>query len=462
MPARRDMHTGRMGFLHRSWGPLEPFDDSFPAMLGRHGVYSHLITDHMHYFRDGGATYHTQYTTFDFVRGQSGDNWQATVNPDWQNLAQKYHPCQFSTSRDDEHAQHILNREAYRTEGDYPMVKCVDAGLVFLEGNNAADDWFLQIETFDPHEPFCAPQRFREGIETGYNGPVLDWPPYRRNEFNPTESAELRANYDAKLAFCDEQLGRILDTFDRLRLWDDTMLVVSTDHGYLLGEHDWWAKNRMPCYEEIAHIPLFLHHPQYANMAGSRCDALTQTMDLAPTFLDAHGTERGPDMIGRNLFDVLNHGSGHEAALFGLYGGAVNVTDGRYIYHLYPSDMDVGALNQYTLMPMTLGGLFSPEELADAEMAKPFRFTKGARIMRIPVKETSPFLYNQGPKVMQDTGTTLYDLANDPQQLRPFRDEEVEARLVESLKRIMRSLDSPPEIYARLGLRTPRARVSSP
>jgi arylsulfatase A-like enzyme len=48
IPARRELHTGRYNFLHRSWGPLEPFDDSMPAILGRAGVYTHLTTDHQH------------------------------------------------------------------------------------------------------------------------------------------------------------------------------------------------------------------------------------------------------------------------------------------------------------------------------------------------------------------------------------------------------------------------------
>ncbi len=69
MTARRDMHAGRMHFLHRSWGPLEPYDDSFVRMLGENGTYTHLSTDHMHYFREGGATYHTCFTTYDFIRG---------------------------------------------------------------------------------------------------------------------------------------------------------------------------------------------------------------------------------------------------------------------------------------------------------------------------------------------------------------------------------------------------------
>ena len=76
IPARRELHTGRYNFLHRSWGPLEPFDDSMPAMLGEHGVYTHLTTDHQHYFEDGGATYHSRYNTWEFARGQEGDLWK--------------------------------------------------------------------------------------------------------------------------------------------------------------------------------------------------------------------------------------------------------------------------------------------------------------------------------------------------------------------------------------------------
>jgi len=58
MPARRELHTGRYNFLHRSWGPLEPFDLSMPEILRHHGVSTHLISDHQHYWEDGGATYH--------------------------------------------------------------------------------------------------------------------------------------------------------------------------------------------------------------------------------------------------------------------------------------------------------------------------------------------------------------------------------------------------------------------
>ncbi len=76
MPARRELHTGRCNFLHRSWGPVEPFDDSVPQILRENGVYSHLISDHMHYWEDGGATYHQRYNSWEIIRGQEGDKWK--------------------------------------------------------------------------------------------------------------------------------------------------------------------------------------------------------------------------------------------------------------------------------------------------------------------------------------------------------------------------------------------------
>ena len=79
-------------------------------------------------------------------------------------------------------------------------------------------------------------------------------------EINPEGLLMLssRNRYLALLSMCDASLGRLLDLMDARDMWKDTALVVTTDHGFLLGEHDWWAKNRMNMYEEVAHIPLFV------------------------------------------------------------------------------------------------------------------------------------------------------------------------------------------------------------
>ena len=84
MPARRDLLTGRLSFLHRSWGPVEPFDRCWPDVLFEaKDTYSHLITDHFHYWEDGGATYHNRYDSYELFRGQEGDRWVPVVAPDW-------------------------------------------------------------------------------------------------------------------------------------------------------------------------------------------------------------------------------------------------------------------------------------------------------------------------------------------------------------------------------------------
>ncbi len=57
MPARKDLLTGRMDFLERGWGGLEPFNETFPEILSKHGIYTHIVTDHYHYFATGGENY---------------------------------------------------------------------------------------------------------------------------------------------------------------------------------------------------------------------------------------------------------------------------------------------------------------------------------------------------------------------------------------------------------------------
>jgi arylsulfatase A-like enzyme len=314
----------------------------------------------------------------------------------------------------------------------------------------------LQIETFDPHEPFFAPARFREAFPTNYRGPILDWPPYARVEEAPDECAELRANYCAVVALCDAQLGRLLDHFDAHDLWRDTALVVTTDHGFLLGEHEWWAKNRMNMYEEVAHIPLFVWHPVCSGHAGERRSALTQNIDLTATFLNMFGVESPSEVQGKSLLPVLAQDQElREAALFGYFGGAVNLADGRFTYFRYPADLGAQEVYQYTVMPTHMAEPFSADELAAATLAPPFPFTKGVPLLRVPVTERSPIYANYGPGALLDRETVLFDLESDPDQLAPIRDTAIEARLAALMAGLMAATDAPAEAFARLGLEPP-------
>ncbi|PZU06748.1 sulfatase [Sphingomonas sp.] len=444
MPARRDMQTGRLSFLHRSWGPLEPFDNSFPEILKQNGVYTHLVTDHYHYWEDGGATYHNRYGSYEFVRGQEADAWKAMVQPPWERFKELFHASQYS--EEGKYKHYMINREFIRDEADFPSVQCFKHGYEFLDANRDADNWLLQIETFDPHEPFYAPERFKRPFQTGYNGPILDWPRYGKVDELPAEADELRANYYATVSLCDFLLGELLDYFDAHDMWKDTALVVTTDHGFLLGEHDFWAKNRMNMYEEIVHIPLFVHDPR--DPGPRRVAKLTQTMDVAPTFLDLFGVATPSEMEGKPLLGP----DARQAAIFGYFGGAVNVTDGRYTYHRFPENIPDQKIFQYTLMPNHMNRRFTAEELSTATLQPPFGWSKETPLLKIPVIERSPMYFNYGPGALLEKDTRLYDLAVDPGQEKPIRDVAVEERLIAAMTDLMSANEAPPEAFERLQL----------
>ena len=101
-------------------------------------MYSHLVSDHYHYWEDGGATYHNRYDTFEFIRGQERDPWKAMVEPPWKRFREQYHRVQFSDQRRHKFAQYMINREFIRDYADFPSVRCFDAGLEFLDGNRDA------------------------------------------------------------------------------------------------------------------------------------------------------------------------------------------------------------------------------------------------------------------------------------------------------------------------------------
>ncbi|KAF2776966.1 sulfatase-like hydrolase/transferase [Streptomyces sp. OM5714] len=438
MPARRELHTGRHNFLHRGWGPLEPFDDSMPELLTRAGVYTHLVTDHQHYWADGGATYHPRFRTFEFFRGQEGDEWKGHVAdpPVPDNQAP-------TVTNGELRRQDRVNRLYMASEAEHPQTRTFDAGLHFIRTNAGEDDWFLQIETFDPHEPFFTYDDYRKLYDTAYDGPELDWPDYVRVS-EPQETVDhTRSLYSALLTMCDHSLGRVLAAMDEHDMWDDTMLIVGTDHGFLLGEHDWWGKNTPPYFQETIHLPLFVWDPR-SRRRGERRTSLVQTIDLAPTLLDFFGQPATPDTQGVPLaHTVACDEPVREAGLFGIFGGHVNVTDGRWVYLRAPARPGNQPLAEYTLMPALMRGRMPVEVLREATLAAPFGFTKGVSPLRVPgAAYTDPYTF----------GSMLFDLDDDPGQHHPVVDDEQELRMATLMRDLMVAGEAPAEQFARMGL----------
>ena len=410
MPARRDLHTGRVNFFHRRWGPIEPFDDSMPELLKRRGIHTHLVSDHHHYWEDGGATYHSRYSTWEGVRGQEYDPWKGQVEDP---------VIPPSIGHDDSAAtrQYWANRRYFESEVDHPIAQTFTKGLAFIENNRRQEGWFLQLEAFDPHEPFFASRRFEALYPHDYHGPHFDWPKYGPVEETAEQVRHARLKYAALVSMCDAYLGKVLDLMDTHDLWRDTLLIVNTDHGFLLGDHGYWGKLQMPWYNELVHLPLFVWDPRKGR-CGERCGALVQTIDLAPTLLEFFGVPVPPDMQGYTLEALVSGSRTRDAALFGMHGRQVNCTDGRYVYMRAPV-ADNAPLFNYTLLPTRIKGFFDLDELRGAELVQPFSFTKGCAVLkvketRVPVPRSYEF------------ETLMFDLHRDPSQGAPINDADTE------------------------------------
>lgn len=445
MPARRELHTGRYNFLMRSWSPLEPFDDSIPEILSQNNVCTQFVSDHCHYWQDGGLTYHQRFSCYDFIRGQEGDEWHAR--------AKGYDTM---TGKRLARRQDPINRE-YTREENCCHARCFASAMDFLEHNVGEDNWYLHLEYFDPHEPFDCPDKYK-ALYADEPLPSFDWPLYLPSEEqNPEDLRQAVINYKACISMCDDYLGRILDFFDEHDMWKDTMLIVNTDHGYLLGEHGYFAKNYMPCYEELVNIPFFLHDPRYQSADGTRRNALCQTIDIPATLLDFFGLEIPASMQGKSLLPVVEEDRmTHESILFGYFGKHINVRDQRYVY--MRAARDNTQLNEYTLMPTRLAAIFRREELISAgtELYTGFDYCGNVPMLKIPgntqyVPDASHHQYDYHLRY----GDLLFDLQEDPGQLQNLSDDEVlTERMTEKMIELMKQTQAPPEQYLRMGLTT--------
>lgn len=436
MPARRELHTGNYNFMHRGWGPLEPFDFSSIEAMKQAGIYTHLCTDHSHYFEDGGCTYHNRFTTWEAFRGQEGDRWVPQsygVIPEYRNELSK---------KGISVKQHYANITRQQMEEEMSSVKTFQAGLEFMEHHANQDNWFLQIESFDPHEPFYVPQKYRDLYELS-DAPQLNWPAYGPvdEQVHGKELVEMRREYAALITMCDHYLGKVLDMMDAYDMWKDTMLIVNTDHGFLLGEHGFMGKNFGPMYEEVIHIPFFLYDPKQSMQVS--CDALAQTIDIAPTLLDHFGIEC-PSMDGRSLLTCMrNQENARDVALFGVHGSFTCMCDKDYVYMRANVDKENQPMVECTLMPTQMRGFISREAINQAQFVKGDSYSNGVSYLKIPIKtfyDASMF------------GDQLFDLKKDPDQKHNLAGEIDIDEFQKVLKDTLVRYHAPEEEFLRLGL----------
>jgi arylsulfatase A-like enzyme len=447
MPQRREFLAGVREFPWRPWGPAEPFDDLVPALAREAGVYPFLMTDHYHYFESGGGGYWNDFSGFEFVRGHERDTWRPTPRrPDETLLAQSgIAPAADTVDRTN--AQYARNVDGFdptdETEFFAPRVFSTAADR--LRDLREWDSWFCYVDSFDVHEPFHNPEPYASMYtdEDPRDPDLRVWPAYASMADQNIDDRELefvRSQFAGKVTMVDRWFGRVLDALDEEGLWDETMVVVTTDHGYALGDHGYLAKNYQPTYDEIARTPLFIHHP-----AGTEdhVESLTSAVDVYPTLLSAMGIDP-PDSHGESLLPLLTGdetaAAGREYVLYGYFGSGVNVTDGRYTYLHPPANSDAPLYRYGT----TYEGSRYRDDAPDTDRIEPasLPYTE-APVWRVPAEQT-----------VQNGEPLLYDVTEDPRQqtdLTGSRPDQHD-RMRSLLERGLDDLDVPAEQFDRLGL----------
>jgi hypothetical protein len=256
----------------------------------------------------------------------------------------------------------------------------------------------------------------------------------------PEEVQHLRACYQALVSYCDEQLGRVIRFMDENQMWDDTLLIVGTDHGHFVSERGFWAKNYMPVYPELANTPLFIWDPRHP-VKGVRRKALVQTIDIPATILDYFNQPRPATMQGRSITPALRSDEKiREGGLFGYFGQMTCMIYGDTVFMRAPKTPDNGPLYQYTWM---LHGAQAVDREGDFGFTT-FPFSQGMPVPKIP-------LMNRPINEFQREDL-LFDLSQDPGQLRPIQDEALKAKMCQVMAQMMKEADAPEEQFVRLGL----------
>lgn len=448
MPARRDMLTGRLGFLERNWGPIEPFDRTLPELLAQKSIRSHMITDHYHYLEHGGEGYCQSFTTWQFHRGQEHDNMEWMEPP--------YHEPDH-VGKTSEYYQN--NRRGFTGEEVYPSPKTYQAAAEWLERHGGEDNFLLWVEGFDPHEPFDVPEKYLAMYNDTYDGPLCEWPTYAPFAGSDEELRHIRNRYKATLTMTDHWIGRLLEVCDRQNLWDDTMIIFTTDHGFMLGEHGLMAKNYMQGYNELYHIPMMIHQP--GQTTENRIPALTQNTDLFPTIC-AHFSIDPKNFMhsihGKDLSPIMNGevASVREGVLYGVYGKSVNVCDGRHTFFKSPVREDNTPLNIYASMLTTINQRIGVDSLNDPEVVETGPFLKWTQfpVYRVPAHQFhfSDTTQRFTERTQYHDKDYLFDIEHDYEQQNDLDDPDTHTRMSELLARLMVEHDAPDDQFERLGL----------
>ena len=285
MPTRADHATGRWTMSYMGWEPLPVDSITLAETLAADGVHTAAMVDTPFYLR-GGMNYDQGFQTFSMHSGQEGSVTR---------LIETHH----HESRD--------IKAAWRYEGDRNVAQTVTGAMQWLQGHHK-EEFFLYIDTWDPHEPWDAPSYYTELYMPDYDGEVVQ-PIYGHWQDAPGYTdARVRkalASYRGEVTMVDTWVGYLLRMVENMGLMENTAIIFTSDHGFYFGEHDGLfgkltfdkgpdgalfkhgdANARWdfsPLYEEIVLLPLLVYVP---GADPGVYGGLTSAVDVMPTVLE--------------------------------------------------------------------------------------------------------------------------------------------------------------------------------
>jgi len=205
------------------------------------------------------------------------------------------------------------------TDDDQPDGQTALHAIRAIEKQTAAGKpWFIGAGFHRPHDPFLVPKKYFDlyppGSLTLYRDPaeITPVPPLSMpggafktafDAFSDRDRLDFQRAYYAGVSFTDAQVGRLLDTLDRLNLWDKTVVMLLGDHGYHHNERNWWNKNTL--FERSCRAPLIIAAP--GAKAGAACTGLVELLDLYPTVADYCGVKPPHALGGQSLRPLLEN-----------------------------------------------------------------------------------------------------------------------------------------------------------
>jgi arylsulfatase A-like enzyme len=293
---RRAFFTGRRSFPWRynfdrrghwhhapGWHKIPPDQDTLAEVLLQRGYFTGLVADTYHMFKPT-MNYTRGFATYDFIRGQETDNWRGGTLDSIAEELGTYTRDPLDSPRIARLAQYLFNQRDREQEEDYQCARVFRSAAQWLDHNAAKSPFFLWIDSFDPHEPWDPPGAYADRYYKWTDEPGIEYIYPDNQHATDEEKQRIKALYFGEVTFVDRWVGTLLEKLEDLRLWDDTLVVFTSDHGTQLMDHGSFGKGAAELHPFNTRIPLVIRHPD--GPRNTSISPFVQSHDLMPTLLN--------------------------------------------------------------------------------------------------------------------------------------------------------------------------------